>query len=371
MRVRVWLPALLGLMAHPVFASAAAQAAGGVGIIAGTVQSSTGTPIVGAEVFAQGTRIRATTGEDGSFRLSDLPHGTIVLTTRRLGYSPVNRSVLVRTEEVTRVEILLRVAPVAMQPIQVSARREPADSRLAGFRQRAEQGSSGHIITRERIERSANRSVLDIMRSVPGVRVNPGARGGGQARTVRFRSNRCPPVVFIDGFAASAAEFDLESVDLNMVEGIEVYMSSTSLPPEFFAVARGLEQCGVIAIWSRPAQPRPPRARPREAAESAPARDAAKAANEVDEIAYILGGALEVIYPDSLWRTATEGQVRLEFVVDARGRLDWSTLVVQEESHPYFGQAVLAALAGVSWEAAKLNGRRVPQLVILPVQFVR
>lgn len=357
------------MLGAPVEATLGAQ--GPVGTLQGTARTDAGEPVPGVSIVVEGFIPRATTRDDGTYVLGGIPAGTIRVTARRLGYLPARREVTLVAGGSLRLDFAMRAASTEMAPIAVTARREPYDSRLSGFRARAESRSAGYIFTRDRIEQSANRSTLDLVRGVPGVRVLTNGRGAGQARSVRFRSNRCPPLVFIDGFAASAAEFDLESIDLNMVEGIEVYMSSTSLPPEFFAVSRGLEQCGVIAIWSRPAQARVPRPRRPAEAEAAEARRTAFAADSVDEVAFILGTDPEIVYPDSLWRAETDGEVTVEFVVDARGRLDWSTLKVVNETHPYFTRSVLEALATTRWEAARRGGRSVAQLVRLPVKFSR
>jgi TonB family protein len=341
------------------------------GTLAGTVKTDAGAVVVGAQVVVEGFEGRTVTREDGTFSLAGVPAGTVRATARRLGYRPGRREVVVPAGGTARVDFVLIRNPTEMTPIAVTARKEPYDARLSGFRDRVEKRASGYLFTREQIERSANRSTMDLVRGIPGVRIMTNPRGTGQARSVRFRSNRCPPLVFIDGMAASTGEFDLETLDLNMVEGVEVYLSSTSMPPEFFAVSRGQEQCGVIAVWSRPTQLRTPRPRRPADAEEAESRRAALPADSVDEAAFTLGGDPEIVYPDSLWRESAAGEVTLEFVVDDRGRLDWSSLKVVNETHPYFTRAVLEALASARWEAARLGGRRVAQLVRYPVRFAR
>ena len=343
-----------------------------LGSLGGLARNAAGEPLVGVQVTIEGFSTRATTRDNGEFHIAGIPAGTVRIIARRLGYLPARRELVIPVGATLRVELIMRPAPAEMAPVTVTARREPFDSRLSGFRQRAESQAAGYIFTREKIERTSNRSTFDLIRTVPGVRIVTNGRGAAIEQSLRFRSNRCPPVVFIDGFAASAAEFDLSTIDLNMVEGVEVYTSGTSLPPEFFTVARGLEQCGVIAIWSRPTQLRRPRPALSADAERAEARRGALAANAVDDVAYPLGArALEIVYPDSLWRESTAGEVTVEFVVDDRGELAWPSLKVVNETHPYFTRAVLEALALVSWEPARLGGRRVAQLVVMPVRFSR
>lgn len=352
-------------------ATAHAQAAGasGIGALRGVVRSETGVPVAGATVTVDGSSRRAVSAADGRFTLVGLPSGAAVVQVRAVGYSPLSRELTIPVGSALEAELVLTRAPVQMATVVVTERREPYDARLAGFRQRVESRSSGYLFTRERIEATANRSALDLMRGIPGVRIVSARAGSGQAQSIRFRSNRCPPVVFIDGHAASVGEFDLSTLDLHMVEGVEVYLSSTTLPPEFFAVSRGQEQCGVIAVWSRPTQLRAPRPATSNAQQAARVREAAFPANAVDEAAFPVGGSPEIVYPDSLWRERASGSVTLEFVVDARGNLNWSTIKVLAESHPYFTRAVMEGLARARWMPAVRQGRRVAQLVVLPVEF--
>lgn len=342
-----------------------------VGTLEGIVRTEAGTPLADVEVFVEGTILRATTATDGRFLVARLPAGWQRLIVRRIGYLPLQRDIRIETGKPLSLSLVMIRAALEMSPIAVTARREPSDSRLAGFRSRISKPGAGVIFTRERIEASSSRTVLDMIRTVPGLRVQPASRGSGIARTVRLRGGRCPPVVFIDGFAASGPEFDLESMDLNMVEGLEVYSSSASAPSEFFANARGQEQCGVIAIWSRPAQPRMPRVRPLPAEAVARLRAEARSADQVDQPGLLVSGPLAISYPDSLFRASVAGEVTVEFVVNARGLIEWSTMRVVYETHPAFSRSVLEALVEAQWEPARLKGQAVSQLVRVPVHFGR
>lgn len=363
-----WTSCLIALVLAAMTATTAvAQSAGAV---VGTVRDATGAPLPRVEMVVEGTTRVSRTDESGAYALADLPAGRVVILARRLGYEPARQAVEVVAGESRTLDWRLQAAALRMDALAVTARREPSDSRLAGFRQRSEDKSSGHIITRDRIEQTGNRNLIDAIRSIPGVRTLPGGRAG---RTVRLRGARCAPLVFIDGFPATATEFDLDAVDLHMVEGIEVYPSSSSLPPEFFG-PRGLEQCGVIAIWSRPTQPRAPRPPQtgRDAERAAEeTRRRAFTAGQVDIAAEMTTAEPEVIYPDSLWRSNASGSATLEFVVDERGRIDWATLRVVSATHEAFARAVEQALVAIRWYPAERQGRPVAQLVVLPVRFSR
>ena len=364
-RSLVLLLMLVPALAHPQGA--------GQGTVRGTVRDAQGAPVASAEVqwLPNGPVVR--TREDGTYLLSGAPAGTVPMRVRRIGYLAAQRDVSVAPPGAVTADWLLERAPQQMAVLNVSARREPSDSRLAGFRARLAAKRGGHFITRERIEQSGNRSLLDAFRGIPGVRIGAPLRGNS-GRQIRFRTNGCPPVVFIDGFPASAADFDFDSIDLNMVEGIEMYPSSSSVPPELLA-PRGLEQCGVVALWSRPAQPRLPRARSTEERRAALVSELAAGtvltAEQVDEQASLTNGELEVLYPEGLWRTGVSGAATVEFVVDDRGRLDWGTLIVVSATLPEFGKAVVESLVPAKWSSAVKGQKAVSQLIVLTIEFAR
>lgn len=337
----------------------------------GTVRDGYGSPISAAEVLVDGGTRRVRSDDDGNFVLRDLPVGLVSLTARRLGYEVASRQVRVATEGGTADWILVPAA-TQMRPVSVTARRQVSDQRLEGFRARLDKKPSGYLLSRDQIEQSAGRSFTDLLRRVPGVRVQPEGRGG---TAVLLRSNGCSPIVFVDGYASSIGSFDFASIDLHMVEGVEVYPSASAMPAEFFS-ARGVERCGAVAIWSRPAQPRIPvrsatALRTHEEITAVLERATAFMSDDVEQTARILDGGPDVGYPDAMWRSGVSGEATLEFVVDTMGRINWQTLSVVSATHYAFATAVKEALVESRWEAAVRGGTRVAQIVQLPVYFSR
>ncbi len=344
------------------------------GTVRGVVRDAQGTPVASAEVqwLPSGTMVRSR--DDGSYLLSGVPAGPVTVRVRRIGYQPQQREITVADKGTVVADWRLARAPQQMAVLNVNARKDPSDGRLAGYRERLDAKRGGHFITRERIEQSGNRNLLDAFRGIPGVRISTPARGVNAGKVVRFRSSTCQPLVFIDGFAATAADFDFESIDLNMVEGIELYLSSNSVPPELIG-SRGLEQCGVVAVWSRPAQLRVPRAKGTDERRAELVKELAAGtvltAEQVDSTAALANGELEVLYPEPLWRAGVSGQATVEFVVDARGRLDWGTLAVVSATNDAFGRAIIEALVPAKWDAATKGRSPVAQLVVLTIEFAR
>jgi hypothetical protein len=68
-------------------------------------------------------------------------------------------------------------------------------------------------------------------------------------------------------------------------------------------------------------------------------------------------------YPPYLEETHVEGFVVAEYVVDTTGRADSATLHIDIASHPAFAESLRAALPGMRFVPATLNGKKVRERV--------
>jgi TonB family protein len=313
-----------------------------------------------------GGGFRVSTDDSGRYRIAGIVAGPATLTARRIGYRPTSQRIRLSAGDVHTVDFRLGMTTATLAEVRVTEAREVWESRLAGFAARSKQ-QVGHFVTRERIERANSSTLSDLLREIPGVKIGPVRNEG---RAIRLRGATCPPLVFVDGFPASAGEFDLDIIDLKSVEGIEVYGGMASIPAELTG-PRELDRCGVIAIWSRPARPRS------RVAGSAPAAPGAAESGEdyftpdqVEERAALDSGSLEPQYPDSLYRAKVAGEVVVEFVVDTLGLADPATVEILSSTDDLFSRAVRDGLAGATFSPARRRGRRVRQLMQLPVSFI-
>ena len=334
----------------------------------GTVRDSLDAPIAGAQVGVVGFAIRAVSDDRGHFTLRAVPRATLHITVRRLGFLPATVDWM-PTSDSPPLEIRLAEIAHSLAVVEVREHREPYDGRLAGFNARRSR-KVGYFVTRADIERKNGFNLTDVMRAVPGARVI--TMRGALGKTVLLRGATCPPLVFVDGFPASAGPFDLDMINIKSVEGLEVYSGAASIPLEFIG-PRGLEQCGVIAIWSRPADAT--RRRAPDAAEVTvdvePLIESHEVllAAEVDRQARYVSGSAEPLYPDSLWRAHLGGHVLAQFVVDANGAVEAGTISIVASTHPDFAAAVRAVVRTARFEPAMAAGHPVRQLVQLPFNF--
>jgi TonB family protein len=335
--------------------------------LSGTVRDSLGAPISAAQVGVEGYTARAVSDERGNFTLRALPRASLHIIVRRLGFVPATVN-WAPTSNSAPLDVRLAEIAHSLAVVEVREHREPYDGRLAGFNARRSR-KVGHFITRNDIERKNGFDLTDVMRDVPGARVI--TMRGALGKTVLLRGATCPPLVFVDGFPASAGPFDLDMINIKSVEGIEVYAGAASIPIEFIG-PRGLEQCGVIAIWSRPAEARRSSARgpvtPVDVQALVESHDVLLAA-EVDQPAHYVSGSAEPIYPDSLWRAHVVGHVLAQFVVDTAGAVEAATITIVASTHPAFAAAVRAVVPMARFEPAMAAGHPARQLVQLPFNF--
>ena len=336
--------------------------------VTGTVRDVAGTPVSSVDVRVEGTAYAALTDTRGAFAIRGVAPGSHRLIVRRLGFRPSAIDVLVEMGHTAEIDIQIDPTPLHLKPITVAGRPEAAEARLNGFYERSKT-KAGHFISSERLERLTSHKFSDVLREVPGVKTGQVGRGASPQRTIRLRGATCPPFVFIDGFPAGAGEFDLDDIEPSTIEGVEIYHGLATIPAEFLS-ARGMERCGVIALWSRPY--RAPKQRTRGKSTSAQdlvASNQAYTAEKVDIVAAFRQGTPPVLYPDSLWGSGISGRVLAEFVVDTLGVLESETLGIVSSSHPAFSRAVLDALAVAAFKPAIRNGRPVRQVVQLPFIF--
>ena len=350
-------------------ASLCAQGATSHGTVAGVVRDSSGGGIGGAEISIAGTGLRAHTNAQGEFRLTNVPAGTVTVAVRRLGFTPTVASTVIGVNEAAVMTVI--VAPLAQSLATVIVRgdrRFEDHGRLAGFYQRRARSSGGHYITREQIDQRNPAQLTDLFRSVPGARIYSSTF----TNVVRFRGMRCAPLVWLDGFPATAAEFDLDALDPYIIEAIEVYLGVATVPPEFRWV-RGGGSCGAIVIWTGFEERR---RKARQAAIPPVELDRQVedrllfTADQVDVAAQTDSSfTIRPAYPDSLFRGRVAGQVLVEFVVDTSGLVIGESIAAVSTTHALFTDAVRRALRDARFQPAMLAGRRVRQLVQLPVKF--
>src|SRR6267143_1880672 len=90
--------------------------------LTGRVTDQSGQPVALATVEIAELSTRATTTADGAFQFS-IPSGMYTLTVTRAGFAPASRTIAVRGT--TTLDVRLAVSPFALEPVTVTATRQP------------------------------------------------------------------------------------------------------------------------------------------------------------------------------------------------------------------------------------------------------
>lgn len=353
--------AILAMAAGPLSLAGQATAS-----IAGMVTADNGIALIGADVGVSGTQLRVITDDRGEFLLPGVPSGRIELTARRLGFRPASIRVNVAPAQTQTVTLSLEISVTELVPVLVRGQQVKYTGRLAGYYQRLERGTAGVFVTRDQIDRENPRNLTQLLQRVPGVRLQRRAGATG----VRMRDRTCWPLVWLDGNALSSGEADIDGILPSSLEGIELYMGSTSAPAQF-SWTRNMSSCGTILLWSRGSDNIPRRwANESAGLDSLVASLAVFTADAVDRTAVLDSGVPLVIpYPPSLYASHMRGTVIAEFVVDTVGRVEPGTFGIVASSHPLFTEAVRQGVKVANFKPAIRGGKPVRQVVHQPFEF--
>lgn len=222
-----WLWTSLSSFALAMLLSALALAQSERRALVGTVSDAAGARVALARVTLQrrtGDIVRETlTGTDGEFRFSDLAPEVYLLTITADGLRQAEgaREVALDRGSVEDLKIELTVSALE-DGMLVSATR-------TGLRA-AEAPASVHLVTEEELLRAQRASVLDVLRTSPGVVVAQTARRGGVASIFVRGGESDYTKMLIDGIPINDAggAIDLSDLTTENVERVELLRGAQS-----------------------------------------------------------------------------------------------------------------------------------------------
>lgn len=191
--------ATIALLAAPLVSNVVAQVPQGTGVVTGRVTDArSGQGVPGATVQVEGTRLGAVTGDDGRFRVANVPAGARTVRARRIGYASAARPVSVTEGGTVSVEIALESAVASLDEVVVTG--------TAGGEQRRSIGNAVSTINAdEAMSKSAAQSVSTLIGArAPGVIIasGTGRLGAGPSIQIRGRSSiglDNSPLLYVDG----------------------------------------------------------------------------------------------------------------------------------------------------------------------------
>lgn len=248
--MRSTCPARCGVLAVVLLAGL-----GGVGeaqrgrvVLRGRVIDSADAPVAGAHVSLHGTRHSTITDDSGRFVIRNVKAELHVMRLRRVGFEPALHQLeldgIAPSDSMLTFDIELKRQPQQLAIVRVEGKafkpeRLAYTTRFDDFYIRRERGI-GHHFARDDLAKMQGGSVNEALRLVPGVRI---AQVGWDSFPV-FAS--CPaPHLYFDGMRVQEGVRALRDVNLNEIEGVEVYTRMSDIPPE------SRTGCGAIFIWFR------------------------------------------------------------------------------------------------------------------------
>jgi len=198
----------------------------------------------GARITLLGSRTSFASDSEGRFLQDSLLPGTYVMQVRAVGYAKRSWVIQLGEGEVWSQELELEPLAVQLDPVTVERRPGFAEQRRRDFEHRRTAGR-GYFITEDDIAHANPRTLGDLFRNVPGVRLQCRGTAGCNVRMARG-PRECWPDFVMDGFAATnSTSLDMPTIG---IIGIEIYRTLSETPLEFL---RTDNQCGTIVIWTR------------------------------------------------------------------------------------------------------------------------
>lgn len=168
--------------------------------------------ILGAVITLKGSKLTATSNEQGYALIQHVPSGLREVTVRFLGYSPVERTVIVPDSGYVRLDVLMRMGLTRLQEVVTTATGQKRRYELAND---ITQLDADSIVRTQPIS-----SVTDLLEGrVPGLTVQHTSGAPGDPRRLRLRGTSSmlrnnDPIVIVDGVRVYSAQSDSTSANL-------------------------------------------------------------------------------------------------------------------------------------------------------------
>lgn len=207
------------------------------GVTGRVTDAKTGEGLAAAEVFLEGTRWRAGTGEDGRYQLTEVAPGSYTLVVRRIGYAKRTQAITVVSGKDNTVDLALEPVPTQLAELVTT---------VTGDQRRLELGHVVGRINADSLMREAPvTNVTELLTArVPGVQVSPtqGTVGGDVRVQIRGINspNRTDAIVIVDGIRyggdrggptgtfSAEPRSPLNDFNPNDIESIEIVKGSSA-----------------------------------------------------------------------------------------------------------------------------------------------
>ncbi len=262
MKPTTLLPATMLVLAG--LASPLAGQKGGSTLLIRVRTVETGAPLPDAEVVLDEQTFLGVTGPDGTLRATAVAAGEHRLRVRFIGFRTMDRIVNIEAAGLTELTVDLQPEPIPLDSISVLGFPSTMSHNMREFFDRRDRGL-GYFITRADIDRVRPHVFSDLLRMIPGMRLDCGSfRDDCEAgmrsapptpgTTVRegglmgpLKEDNCPIQYYVDGhYEPHTNVNDLRPKD---IAGVEIYVHGAQAPARYSI--RKNARCGVVLVWLR------------------------------------------------------------------------------------------------------------------------
>ena len=196
--------------------------------IMGTVKdSTTGSPLLGANVFLLGTSFGDAVDKNGSYSFSNVPSGNYLIKATYIGYMAKEDSIFVKQGQDLTYDFGLSYTTLEGEMVTVSVQ---AKGQMSAINQQLSSRSIVNVVSSDRIQELPDANAAESVARLPGVSIQ---REGGEGNKVVIRGlSPKYNAVTINGIRMASTDSDDRSTDLSMIsqymiEGIEVSKAAT------------------------------------------------------------------------------------------------------------------------------------------------
>jgi TonB-dependent SusC/RagA subfamily outer membrane receptor len=189
-------------------------------VITGRVVNEQGAPLVGANVFVQGSSIGSQTNANGMYTVnvpeSRVDNNRAILVARYIGYTPQERAINMTPGTQTQ-NFTLRADPFKLDEVVVTGVAEATSQRKLTF-------SVSRVSEEQLREVPASSPVAALSGKVAGARVALGSGNPGAPPTIRLRGStnlgigNSSPLIIVDGVVTRNNISDIDAQDIESIE---------------------------------------------------------------------------------------------------------------------------------------------------------
>ncbi|MFQ5532038.1 MAG: carboxypeptidase-like regulatory domain-containing protein, partial [Candidatus Nanoarchaeia archaeon] len=148
----------------------------GQGKITGKISDAKG-PLIGVNLFLEGTTLGSSTNANGIYVISNVPAGTYILKVRYVGYKSISKKVVVKSGETLTQDFVLESDVLGLSEVVVTGVANPVS--------KIQSSISISSLNMKEVEKSTPRTTAEIFRTIPGVRSEASGGDGNTNITVR------------------------------------------------------------------------------------------------------------------------------------------------------------------------------------------